>query len=250
MMNKLLIFTYDKDIITRRGDDMYQDPENKRYIAVIGDIKKSKQSNDRSELQKRLKAVLADINLQYRSDIASKFVITLGDEFQGLLQRGEHIMDILSVIELRMHPIEIRFGIGIGKITTEINPEMSLGADGPAYYYAREAVTKLKEREKKSKSAITDVLITTGLKEDLSVMLLNALLSLLTVMKQGWTDRQYEVILDYLQHGDNQAGVAGRLGITQSSVQKSLSNANFYSYKEAVDTISTTFLKLWGDVDD
>ncbi len=217
---------------------------DKQYIAVIGDIKGSKQSSNRSEIQKQLKSVLTDINIQYGEDVASKFVITLGDEFQGLLEQGSHIMDILTSIELRMYPVEIRFGIGVGKITTEINPEMSLGADGPAYYNAREAITRLKEREKRSKSAISDtIIITEG--DVPTELLLNSLLSLLTVIKQGWTDRQLEVIKDYLEHRDNQLGVARRLGITQSSVQKSLSNANFYSYKEAVDAVTAAFTMLW-----
>lgn len=227
---------------------MYPETAKRQYIAVIGDIKRSKQSSDRGELQQRLKTVLANINMQYGKDIASKFVITLGDEFQGLLECGEHIMDILTIIELRMHPDRIRFGIGIGKITTEINPEMSLGADGPAYYNAREAITRLKEREKKSKTALSDTIIL--MEEDhTNEQLLNSLLSLLTVVKLSWTERQYEVIRDYLEHRDNQLGVARRLGITQSSVQKSLSSANFYSYKEAVDAISTMFMMLWRDGD-
>ena len=223
---------------------MYPERVNQQYIAVIGDIKGSKQSSVRSELQKQLKTVLADINMQYNKDIASKFVITLGDEFQGLLKYGGHIMDILETIELRMHPVRIRFGIGSGKITTEINPEMSLGADGPAYYNAREAITRLKEKEKKSKAALSDTIILLE-DDEQTEQLLNSLFSLLTVVKQGWTERQLEVIRDYLEHRDNQLGVARRLGITQSSVQKSLSNASFYSYKEAVDTISAIFTGLW-----
>lgn len=32
----------------------------------------------------------------------------------------------------------MRFGIGIGSISTKINSEISIGADGPGYYKARE----------------------------------------------------------------------------------------------------------------
>lgn len=227
---------------------MYPERRNQKYIAVIGDIKRSKQSSDRSEMQKQMKSVLTEINIQYSGDIASKFVITLGDEFQGLLKYGRHIMDILQTIELRMYPVRIRFGIGIGEITTEINPEMALGADGPAYYNAREAISRVKEKEKKSKAALSDTIILLG-EDEQTEQLLNTLLSLLTVVKQGWTDRQLEVIKDYIEHRDNQIGIARRLGITQSSVQKSLSNANFYSYKEAVDTLNTIIAGRWREED-
>ena len=36
---------------------------------------------------------------------------------------------------------------------------MALGADGPAYYYARNAINLLKENEKKNKKVISDIYI-------------------------------------------------------------------------------------------
>ena len=60
--------------------------------------------------------------------------ITLGDDFQGLLHSGEHVMDIIQYIKREAYPIKIRFGIGIGAITTNINAMISIGADGSGYY--------------------------------------------------------------------------------------------------------------------
>ncbi len=77
-----------------------------------------------------------------------------------------------------------------------------------------------------------------------SEKLLNTILSLLTVIKSKWTDRQREVISDFIEHRDNQMSVANRLGITQSSVQKSLSSGNYYSFKEAIDTVSSAFSEI------
>lgn len=42
-------------------------------------------------------------------------------------------MEIITEIESVLYPVNIRFGVGIGKITTEINRELSIGADGPGY---------------------------------------------------------------------------------------------------------------------
>lgn len=51
---------------------------------------------------------------------------------------------------MSLYPVELRFGIGIGEITTEINTEMALGADGPGYYKAREAIEhRWTERQRK-----------------------------------------------------------------------------------------------------
>lgn len=214
------------------------------YIAIIGDIKKSKELNDRNLVQTKMKKVLSEINRKYESNIDSKFMITLGDEFQGLLKCGENVMNIISEIESSMYPVEIRFGIGVGKITTEIDTEMPLGADGPAYYNARYAVEVLKNDEKKSKMPESNISIRIEGENESSEKLLNTILSLLTVIKSKWTDRQREVISDFIEHGDNQMSVANRLGITQSSVQKSLSSGNYYSFKEAIDTVSSALSEI------
>ncbi len=107
------------------------------YIAIIGDIIKSKNIQNRYDTQEKLRSVLASINMEYSEDIASNFMITLGDEFQGLLKNGTNVIDVILKIEKNMYPVQFRFGIGIGEITTKIDRMMPLGADGPAYSNAR-----------------------------------------------------------------------------------------------------------------
>lgn len=89
--------------------------------------------------------MLTQINQKYKEQIASKFLITLGDEFQGLLLNGSQALTIVEELKRKMYPIEIRFGIGVGEITTKIDREKALGADGPSYYYARNAIEQLKK---------------------------------------------------------------------------------------------------------
>lgn len=123
--------------------------ENKPFIAIIGDIKKSRELEKRQEVQNKLKIVLEEINEKYLEDISAKFLITLGDEFQGLLFDGRNILKIIREIQMSLYPVELRFGIGIGKITTEIDTDRALGADGPGYYNARKAIEILKINEKR-----------------------------------------------------------------------------------------------------
>ena len=68
------------------------------YIAIIGDIVNSKKLDDRNAVQINLKSLLKRINEKYTEDIASNFMITLGDEFQGLLKCGNNVMNIISEI--------------------------------------------------------------------------------------------------------------------------------------------------------
>ena len=171
------------------------------HIAIIGDIKDSRKIANRSEVQSRLKMVLDGINHGYDDDIASKFIITLGDEFQGLLCEGSNTMKIISEIEMKMHPIRLRFGVGIGEITTEIDKEMALGEN------------------------------------DVPIRLVNTILVLMTVIKDSWSDRQWEIIGDMFGHQDTQADAAKRLGIRQPAVQKSLASGKYYAYCDALDAI-------------
>lgn len=62
------------------------------------------------------------------------------------------MLDIIEEIQRQMYPVEIRFGVGVGQKTIEINAEMAIGADGPGYYMAREAIEALKQSEQKNKT--------------------------------------------------------------------------------------------------
>ena len=110
------------------------------YCAIIGDIVDSKKIKNRAEIQTKLENVLLAINKKYEIDIAANFVITLGDEFQGLLKLPKNLTRIIEQIKMELYPIKLRFGAGIGEIYTEINPKIAIGADGPAYHNAREAI--------------------------------------------------------------------------------------------------------------
>lgn len=217
---------------------MFYHFNSRPYIAIIGDIIESKKINNRFEIQGQLKKILDDVNEKYTDDIESKFMITLGDEFQGLMRSGESVIDIIEYIQIKMYPIQIRFGIGIGDIVTEINNLMPIGADGSAYHHARKMINNLKHVEKKNKKVDANIMISSdGNHADLE-LLLNTILSLCTSIKDKWTDRQREVTFDCLLNGDNQREVASRLEIGQPSVHKLLSKADYYSYKNAMDIIS------------
>lgn len=218
--------------------------KNLVYIAIIGDIRESKKIDQRSQVQNKLRLVLEEVNEKYDSEIASKFTITLGDEFQGLLSKGAKTMDIITEIEMKMHPVKIRFGVGLGAITTALNKEISIGADGPAYYLARDAVEFIKANEKKKQTNTPDVRFQAEGDNQVIIMMINTVLSLLTVIKDTWSDRQREIIWDMACHRDSQVDVAKRFNIKQPAVQKSLSKGKYYAYKDAMDTLGRTLAEI------
>lgn len=214
------------------------------FVAVIGDIKDSRHLENRKEVQVHLQEILERLNEKYKDHIVSKFLITLGDEFQGLLSSGEHILDMVNEIRMEMYPVRLRFGIGFGQITTDIKSEMALGADGPGYYRAREAVELLKEREKKNRPVLAELCLRLNEKDQEKEILLNTVFDLMYVVESGWTERQRETIWDMLLYGDGQQNTARRLSISQPTVQKALAAGSYYTYENALKNAAT----ILGDI--
>ena len=203
------------------------------FAAVIGDIKDSRKLENRKEVQKRLQKVLDRLNRKYEEDIVSSYLITLGDEFQGLLCSGKNILNMINEIKMEMYPVRLRFGIGFGTITTDIRREMALGADGPGYYRAREAVEVLKEREKKNRPVPADLCLKMEEEDRDKEVLLNTVFDLLYVVEEGWTERQREIIWDMLVYGDGQQIRRQGCHLTADR-QKALAAGSYYTYENAL----------------
>lgn len=204
------------------------------YAAIIGDIKDSRKILDRKNAQEKFHTVLQKINEKYAEDIASEFLITLGDSFQGLLKNKQVIFNIIFEIELAMAPVSFRFGIGLGTISTEIQRDNSMEMDGSAYHRARKMIETVEENEKRYTQSETNTMILSGEGNQQTDQLLNTILSLATALKSKWSERQREIIYAYFIQGENQYKTAETLGIGQSSVNKALNIAKYYTYKTAL----------------
>jgi hypothetical protein len=115
------------------------------YLALIGDLVDSKNVSRRGDSQKKLSAALKRINDRKPRPVESPYTITLGDEFQAVYRTADTLfLDIFSIMA-EMHPVGIRFGVGLGELTTPINAKQALGMDGPAFHRARAVITELKK---------------------------------------------------------------------------------------------------------
>ena len=207
------------------------------YIAVIGDIINSKQIDNRHTFQNKFKTLLHTINLEYKAEIASDFMITLGDEFQGLLKNGRNVVYIIDRIEREMYPVKLRFGIGVGEITTDIQPTVPLGADGPAYNLARDMINVVKRSETKKMEPQKNIAITIHEHAAFSE-LLNTIFTLLSELHKNLTKQQIEIINMYVQDACTQKDIAEQLNIVQSTVQRSLAASSYYAYRDALQTMA------------
>jgi hypothetical protein len=119
----------------------------KPCIALIADMVRSRELPriQRPGVQQRFKEFVGYLNKTYSRNILSKFVITLGDEFQGLLSSAAPIPDLMWDIDHRFSDRSLRVGMGFGALDTPIQKE-AINVDGPALHLARVAIQTAHEK--------------------------------------------------------------------------------------------------------
>lgn len=212
------------------------------YYSLIADIKNSKKINNRSIFQNKLNDILDRINNSYDdSVIASKFVITTGDEFQCLFYKPDKIFEIITKIELAMYPVKLRFAIGYGKIITNINKEQAIGSDGPVWWRAREGIESLRETQEKGIKENSNIKIV-GLSNKSILEIVNMCLVLIVKIKDKWTPRQRDLILKIinnngLEYNVKQTVIAVQTGLQADVVNKRLKSSNYFDFAMAYEKI-------------
>ena len=87
------------------------------YIAMICDIKNSRNLNNRLEVQLQLIDVLKKCNEKFKDFIISPFIITIGDEWQGLLSEYTSYNDIIEFFKENLsNNIQFYTAIGLSLI--------------------------------------------------------------------------------------------------------------------------------------
>lgn len=211
------------------------------YCAIIGDLINSKKlpTEDRAAIQEKLKTLLNGVNEKFSSFLVSPFLMTLGDEFQGVLTAAKPSLEIIDFLgqNLLEFPIHIRYGIGIGELSTNINREQALGDDGPAYHHARQGIEQLKKEGWMG----FPVSIQTGNND---CALLRCYCRLLNEIAEAWSTPQRDCILN-MEVAEEQLLVAHRLGIAPSSVSRSLRRGHYAAYHESKKTLGEYLLNVY-----
>lgn len=182
------------------------------YLAIIGDVVGSRDLHDRGEVQQQLRMGISKVNKEFSTSIASDFILTIGDEFQGLLESVDAIPQLLAVLRSQIHPVEQRIGIGIGGLHTELEP-VAIGMDGPCFHRARSAI----ERAKAFGTYLE--VETKGVDEAFRIYAL-----LYSGFRGQWTPRQRQVF-DLSLSGYAGKTIARQLAITPSAVSQHLGAA-------------------------
>lgn len=193
---------------------MNDDADDTVFVALIGDIRGSRELDDRQQAQQEFEAVVDSLNDHIPEDaIASRFTVTTGDEFQGLLTDATAAVEAAVSASDQFHPLRLRFGVGRGELDTEVNPDQAIGMDGPCFHRAREAIDSARADEAWLRVG--------GWPDGLDAHA-NAMFDLLQCVREDWTERQVE-FARALQEEGVQTRVAERYDVSKSTVSESLS---------------------------
>ena len=200
------------------------------YLALIADVIDSKMVQERLDLQKQVEKTLQKMNELFGDYLASRFTLTLGDEFQALLEVDAPVFQIIDTLRLELNPTQLRFGIGLGEIVTAIDPLQSVGADGPAYWNARAAINFVHQ---KNDYGNTQIYFSSG-KENQDYFV-NALIASGEAIRSGWRESQEEILLNLLKRSVysetfSQQDLAQSLAINPSALSKRLKSSSVRVY--------------------
>jgi hypothetical protein len=191
-------------------------------IAILGDIVRSKriEPKERGELQVALEQLMTDINQRYSGDVLGQFLMTLGDEFQGILETPRAVPDIVQDIREQLPRTKFRIVASRGTLTTSIKPT-ALGTDGPVWHSARDVLEQWR-------SAKRDGLAFTGFAHDDSV--LNGIAGLLTYHWSHLEDSQREIITALRHHEGLRKDAASDMKISQQAMSNRAQTAGWREF--------------------
>lgn len=207
---------------------MTGDGDESTFVALIGDIRGSRELEDRQEAQKEFEAVVDSLEDSIPdSAIASRFTVTTGDEFQALLTDAAGAVAAAVRASDRFHPARLRFGIGRGGLDTAVNPDQAIGMDGPCFHRARDAIDSAKKEGA--------WLRVRGWSGDLDARI-NSLFDLVQSVREDWTARQAQFANALAEEGA-QTRVADRYDVSKSTVSESLSAGHVKEVRAAEQSL-------------
>lgn len=200
----------------------------KAYIVLIGDLVQSRSVPNRRAVQKKFTAACAKLNSEAEAlGLVSPLTITLGDEFQAVFKNSAKLWDCIFRLEAAMAPIEIRFAVGVGEITTAVRRDTAIGMDGPAFYVARSAIEYLKSSGDRYRVS--------GIGQDEDF--LNAVLEMLSRNRKKWRPSRMLTLASLLQ-GKGIGEICKLTKTTEQAVYRNIRDGALDTVRRLIEGIS------------
>src|SRR5919108_2379059 len=124
---------------------------SQRAVALLGDVVASRRHAEPDVRRERVGAALSLANERLQS--IQPLTPTIGDEFQGLFTEVVSALEATLVVRLAvLGEVDVRFGIGSGRLVTFEASRAPFDQDGPAWWSAREAVDHVRELSQRHES--------------------------------------------------------------------------------------------------
>ena len=196
---------------------------------IVADVVGSSRTRDlRSMLGTRLRLVTSAHLHEKR--IRLPYAVTAGDEFQTVASDLRQIPGLLFDLRRRMRPLQLRIGIGIGRISGPLRaPVNRLG--GQAFEFARTAIRETKEGRLHSGK------ITRFHSENKDFDLVaNLIYNLHDALVGHLSEKQWRTVDAYLAKG--RVDLAARaLRINASTASRNLSRSHLWQTLEMIDSM-------------
>jgi len=200
---------------------------NQHYLALLGDIRRSRILGNRELAQSAFLDIIEDVNEQFQSKLAVPFVVSRGDEFQGLLSTPESALEIVDAFDARSDLFSFRYGLGWGKVGTAFRPRTT-EMDGTCFLNAYSAL----ERSKREDRWVTF--------EGAPVEqehVINANFRSIQVIRDRWTTKQKTAV--NMRRGRVTLSVtAEAMGIDKSTLSKMLKAAHYEQLLEMEEALT------------
>ena len=232
----------------------------KLYSVINIDIIGSRKIKNREEVQARIIENIKLINNKFKSILCCPINITLGDEWQVVLDDISKSYEIINMFQqiLRKEKIQLYAGIGIGTISTKLYEDTRL-MDGEAFIFARQALNIIKQKNrfynkflnsKKNNVYFNGVLLFDRKSRVTLNSMINVTIENNEVLKSQITEKQYMMIELYDRAGSYNNVIYKRRDISKSNISKKLNDSNYFVIKnnnKLLEAFIKTYCSILGD---
>lgn len=207
---------------------------DKDYFILMADVTDSRNYNQEN-LISEFRELTQSINQRFKKNLLSPLTITLGDEFQGIIENSSSAIDIIIGIEEsfvhKKLDFKLRYVLVEGKIETAINKDIGYGMLGPGLTQAREKLEELKNSKNKYYFQFKNTNKSTAL---------NLAFNIYQRMIDDWKpEKDYNIVSEFFKNRDYKK-VAEITNKTRSQIwkrEKSLRIEEYFSLKELIKYI-------------
>jgi hypothetical protein len=207
----------------------------KNAVVIIADVRGSKKmaNDERYEGQLFLKSAIIQINENFSKSIEAPFMITRGDEFQGVTKDLASGLEIMLEFERLLFPLKLRYGIGKGEIQ-KMGSSIPIEMDGPAFHRANDAVNRAKKKK-------LFLLCNSG--DEANDILINNIFLLMNSIKSRWNENNYERYWNYKSLGTFDK-VAKKENVSPQAIWDSMQNMRTIDIITAENELLKYFNKI------